>query len=347
MINSVTPFTDLVKSSQKILVAGHLTPDFDAYACMLFVGQTIKKNFPDKEVVMILDTTVPYENINYLVGFDEITYAPIYEKAVEFDPELVVFVDGNEVKRYTKKVEEMKELLKTKKTAMLDHHKVLDEDYDFFLNEERVSCVEVVYQQLIKREGLIPFEGWEMMYLTGLIGDSYRFYYESKVYRDTFETVSDILDKGFTIREVSDLLFGYTQTDLKIITKLMTHLTYEEKCVYTYLTMSEYSTEIKGHIDVHSYKKARRYFIDEILNKIYGVDLCFTLAPDETYDDGKTYAGSFRSKLNTIDTTVLAQYLCGGGHVTGSGFTVVAENIEAAVAQVKEVIVKYYDSARL
>lgn len=342
-----TTFTELVKTSQKILVAGHLTPDFDAYACTLFVGQTVKKNFPEKQVVMIIDSQVPYENINYMAGFNDIVYAPIYDKTVEFAPDLVVFVDGNEISRYTNKIDEMKSYLKNVKSAMFDHHTVLEKDFDFFLNEERVSCIEVVYQQLIKRERLVPFEGWEMVYLTGLIGDSYRFYYESKMYRDTFETVSDILDKGYTIREVSDRLFGYTQVDLKIISKFLSRLTYEPKYVYTYLTMEEYANELRAQVDIHSYKKARRYFIDEVLNKIYDVELCFTLAPDETKNDGKTYAGSFRSKLNTIDTTVLSKQLNGGGHVTGSGFSVVADSIEEAINTVKRVIEENYQKARL
>ncbi|MBI2356631.1 DHH family phosphoesterase [Candidatus Dojkabacteria bacterium] len=340
-------FKDLVSQVKSVLIAGHQTPDFDAYASVLFLGNLIKENYPNVKVTMVIDSEEPFDNLNYLKGFSEIQYGGILEKVKENEAELVALVDGNRLDRFTYSTDELIKLLKGRKSAMFDHHSMGDKDFDFYVREERFSCADVIYEVLVKREGWKTYEGWEETYMTGVIGDTYRFYYKMDGYRDTFEVFADLLDRGYNIRDISDRLFGFTNMDLVVMSKFGQHVSYGEKHARAYITMDEYNQEMKGKMSVHNYKKARRYYVDQVLNCIFGVDFCYTLAPDETFSDGVTYTGSFRSKLDTVDCTILAKYLKGGGHVTGAGFTIKAQSIEDAMKQVEEIIREHYEEAKV
>jgi nanoRNase/pAp phosphatase (c-di-AMP/oligoRNAs hydrolase) len=340
-------FESLVAGAEKILVMGHQTPDYDAYASALLVKGFIEKRFPAKNVRVLFDVKSPFTRLSHLAGYDSIVYDTLCEQLETFNPDLVIFVDGNEVSRFSKEESSVSALLASRKIVIFDHHVLVNKNADFIQHDIRNSCVEVIYHYFAGAQQWEKFPGWEELFLTGFIGDSYRFYYETDKYRDTFQVVADILDNGYSIRAVSDNLFGYTPESLMVLGILMPRITYEKEYCYSYMTMEEYEQKLKGVIDANIYKQSRRYFIDEILNKVYGYDLSFILCPDSMVDDGKTYSGSFRTKENTIDTTVLAKYLGGGGHVGGSGFNVVADTMEEALATVKTVIAEHLSEAHL
>ncbi len=342
-------FKDLVSSVNSILVVGHLTPDFDAYSSVLFLGNLLKENYTEKSVYLVIDSKEKYTNLSYMKGFEDIIYGDIVENIQEYNPDLVVFVDGNNLGSFAKDIDKISSVLKGRKTAMFDHHKEKEKDFDFYIREERYSCVDVIYTQLIDREGWEIFEGYEEVYLTGLIGDSYRFYHNAKGYRETFNVVSEILDRGYTIRGISDRIFGFRKEDIELINILSSNMKYDEEKKYSYscISFDEYSKNIKGKMSINEYKTTKRYFVDQIMVNIYDYDFCFTLAPDETKKDGVTYTCSIRSKLNTVDCTVFAKYLNGGGHITGAGCVVIANNIDEAIEIVRGVIDKYYEEARI
>jgi len=340
--------TELIKDSQKILIAGHLGPDFDAYASLLFTGLTIRENFPEKQVIMLLDTASPLERISYLRGYNDIVYSPLMDKVNDIQPDLVILVDGQKRSRFTDKSEELKQYQLSHKSILFDHHPVDETDFTFHLQKGLWSCVEVVYTQLIKNEGLKLFNGWEEIFLTGLIGDSLRFYHKIEGYRETFSIVSDILDKGYQIGPISDRLFGYTREDLIVYSLFSKHVIFEEGFVYAYITRDEFDKEIAPFVDMSEYRKAKRDFIDLQLNKVIGCDLSFLVAPDVDAPENDLFTCSLRSKQNTIDTSVIArEFPGGGGHVTGSGFSLKANTIEDAIQQVKEAIKRTEKTSRI
>ncbi len=338
-------FKDFIKDINKILVVGHLGPDPDAYASILLLGQLIKHNYPKKEVVMLLDTKESLEKISFLRGFDKIEYGELVNAIDKYESELVVFVDGSDRSMYTKNVEALNSVLERKKTANFDHHQAGETSFDYYLREERFSCTDVIFEQLVKREGWNTFVGYEEIYLTGVISDSARFYYKMDGYRDTFNNVADILDKGYTIREVSDRIFTYSKEDFAIFNIFNRHITYCDNYVYSYITPEEYENEIKNIIPDIKYKLAKRTYIDNILNNIEGIKFSYILSP--SINRIGQYGGSIRSKLDGVNCSKFAQSFDGGGHITGAGFNVISEDFPSAIKQVNDYLDANYEDLKL
>lgn len=333
-------FKEFIKDINRILIVGHMRPDPDAYSSVLLLGQLIKFNFPKKEVVMLLDTKAMLEKLSFLRGFDNIEQGDLVTTINKYDSDLVVFVDGNNYKMFTNDINLLKEVLKSKKTALFDHHQEGGESFDYKLIEDRFSCTDVIFENLVKKEGWIAFPEYEEIYLVGVLSDSNRFYYKMSGYRDTFNNVADILDKGYSIRSITDKISTYSKDDILIFNILSRHITYKDNYVYSYITREEYKNEIRDNISEINYKIAKRSYIDNILNNIEGVDFSYILTPSKYITN---WSGSIRSKLDTIDCNKFAKYYDGGGHVTGAGFSIVAENINTAIQLVNSGIDKYKD----
>lgn len=337
---------DLVKNSQRIHVVSHLNPDYDAYASLTFMFAILTKNFPELSITMSLETDQPNEVVKYLPGFEHIKFDSLENLVRLTNPDLLIITDAPSLKRVSNSPEVVTSLLGDCKRAIFDHHEVEDRDVDLLENSERYATVEVIYSYCVKAGLTIP-EKWEVFYLTGFIGDSYRFYYQYPNYRESFETIATILDHGYTIREYSDRLYGYSKDDLVIFKLFFSHLSIREGYLFTYITWDEFHSLIEDKISESAYKKARRYFIDEIMVKTYDFDFAVFIVPDDRFNDNKTYNGSIRSKSGeTLDCTVIAKQLGGGGHTTGSGFTVTAASIADAQTQVFNTIQQFESEAR-
>ena len=336
---------NLVENATNILVVSHSSPDYDAYSSLLFTYAFIKESFPTKTVHTSLDTKEPNQQMSYLPYFNEINYGLLSENLKRFQVDLLLMVDFSEISRAGKNVDEIKANLKGVKTVLFDHHEIVETDFDLFVSNKRFATVEVFYTYLVENNLPLP-KDWEKYYLTGFVGDSYRFYYQVPSYRKSFDTVATILDHGYTIREYSDKLYGYTPKDLTIFKLLLKNLSFEPTYVFTYITWDEYHTEIEPIATEAEYKKARRFFIDEMMVKTYGYDFAAFIVPDDTFNDNKTYSGSIRARDNTVDCTTIASYLGGGGHTTGSGFVVTNRDIDQAISQVKRTINEHEAEAR-
>ena len=60
-------FKELVESANRILVTSHISPDPDAVCATLLVGRTLKLNFSDKEIRMVLEEK-PSRDLLFLAG---------------------------------------------------------------------------------------------------------------------------------------------------------------------------------------------------------------------------------------------------------------------------------------
>ncbi|MFZ2190013.1 MAG: DHH family phosphoesterase [Candidatus Magasanikiibacteriota bacterium] len=335
-----------MQSSSSVHIVTHLNPDYDAYASITFMFALLKKNFPNKKITMSVETESINDLLDFLPHLKEISLMPLVKALEAEKPDFLIIVDASSIPRVSKNPDLVRSLITNCKTAMFDHHPLEETNFDIFENHNRYAAVEVIYSYALK-QGLALPEKWEEYYLTGFIGDSYRFYYQYPSYRESFEAISIILDHGYTIREYSDKLYGYTPKDLTVFKLLLNHLTYKDKYSITYITWEEYFAEIDNKLSESEFKKARRYFIDEIMTKTYSVDFAVFIVPDDTYKDGKTYSGSIRSKDGTIDCTIIARYLNGGGHTTGSGFTVVASSMTEALEITQKILAEHSEEARI
>lgn len=335
----------LASLATRIHVVTHHNPDYDAYASLTFMYALLKKNFNDKIITMSLEADLPNEIMSYLPYYDEISYMPIDKALEELSPELLIIVDAPSVERISKNPTKVKELLVNCKTAIFDHHEIEETEVNLLVNRFMYAAVEVIYSYA-KTHALELPDKWEEFYITGFVGDSYRFYYQYPCYRESFEVISLILDKGYTIRDYSDRLYGYSKKDFVVFKLLLNHLKFEQDYSFSYITWDEFNHDILNKLTSSEYKKARRFFIDEMMAKTYSTDFAVFIVPDDTYNDGKTYSGSIRAKEGTIDCTVIAKQLGGGGHTTGSGFIVVADSIDEAIIITTNVLHSHLQKAR-
>lgn len=342
-----TPLTELITKSTKILIVSHTTPDYDAYSSLLYMYATLKENFPEKNLLMSLDTGEPNPIMSTLPYFNEINTNSFLENLQTFQPELIIMVDSPSFERVSRRdqIEAVKEQVKGKPVAIFDHHPVEYTDVDLLVNEDAYATVDILHNYFETNSLKLPRK-WEEYYLTGFIGDTSRFYFECTVYQRAFVTVSKILDHGYRIRDFSDRLYGYTEKDLLIYKVLLRNIKNEGQYLLTYMSQEEYSKEIKPTISESEYKKGRRFFIDEFMNKTQGFDFVVSIVPDDTAKDGITYSGSIRSKEYVIDCTLIANALHGGGHHTGSGFTIQASSIEEAIDIFKRSLALTEEKAR-
>lgn len=243
--------------SEKIHIVTHLNPDYDAYASLLFMYALLKKNFPNKGISMSVETEKPNTLLVFLPYFKSIEYDSLPNILERTPVDLVIIVDTSSIKRTTSSVERVYILRSKTKWAVFDHHKIENTDFDLLVNNNRSAAVEEIYNYALQQSLSLP-EKWEEYYLTGFIGDTYRFYYSHPTYRDSFETIATILDHGYTIREFSDKLYGYTQNDLTVIKPLLNHLSINSGYAFSYMTWKEFRQIIENKIPPHEYKKARR-----------------------------------------------------------------------------------------
>ncbi len=310
------------QNANSVLITSHLGPDYDAYASSLLTYGILKENFPHLKLNIVLESNAHIQNVSDLRYFENIELGNLPQNVTKYNPEIVIFLDLNQYSGYSKDLQQLRESLKDKITINIDHHLQGDTDFTYQIREKRYACVDVLYQQLIVKEGLKIYQGYENTYLTGLIHDSLRFYYSSSNVRESFNTVADILESGYTIRDISDKVFGISKDDLKIISLFTQNIGYDfdNRYGYSYISDEVYTSEVEGKIPQGKYKMAKRYFLDEIFLKVEEIDFCLVVYPSMVVSG--EYEVSIRSKNSTIDCIMFCQHFNGGGHITGGGFTI-------------------------
>src|SRR5258708_5262128 len=87
----------LIKNAQKILITSHISPDPDAVSSLLLLGTTIKFNYSDKTVQMVLEEQ-PF-GLNSLSGHEDIGFGSIVQALNSYRPDLFILLDGNNYSR--------------------------------------------------------------------------------------------------------------------------------------------------------------------------------------------------------------------------------------------------------
>src|SRR5437868_13036620 len=97
MDEQVKKFNELIGSCQRILITSHISPDPDAVASVLLMGTTLSRNFPEKDVLMVLEEE-PI-GLNFLEDYDKIELKSLPQSMNDFQPDLVILLDGNNYSR--------------------------------------------------------------------------------------------------------------------------------------------------------------------------------------------------------------------------------------------------------
>lgn len=333
-----------IEKHQKILVTSHLGPDCDAIASSLFVYNTIKENYPKKEINISINTEGFPQRYSIFKNIDKIQLKPLLDIIKKHQPTLIILTDGGMLKMFIteQEVEKYNTLLLNNKieTVSIDHHD--SHDFDLFtynFRESRPSAVEVAYKIMHKDDGMVLFDGWEQIVLFGMIADSDRFYFESDFLQDSLELALEITKKGFSIRKIDDLINCYEPVELEYMAELFTNIKFDKDYLYSFISENRIKIFKRKGLSSFARKIATRKVIDSFMNHTSSYNFCFVITPPS--EEQSHYNISVRSKENTIDCTQLLKKFNGGGYVTGGGGKIDSNSLKKAIAITKERIAEF------
>ncbi|MBI4034725.1 DHH family phosphoesterase [Candidatus Saccharibacteria bacterium] len=341
MDKGIAKFSELVLRSQKILITSHISPDPDALCSVLLLGTTLKTNFPDKIIKMILEEK-PSGDLSFLGGYDQLDFGPVLEATQEFEPGLFVIVDAMNFERVSRSAgaklrtyvnEELKSV-----TAIIDHHTDASRDQAaVYLNRRQPATAQELYQLCFKDLSWQKPPGYAETALMGIITDTNRFRYDHQHYHQTFSIVSELIEAGASIEQLENRLERYSLGQLRAFANLAKN-TRDSGLGYAYSYIDD-DYDMGDSNDLSEFKLACELYASQFLRNIGDCQWGFLVYP-ELVDGTKTYSVSFRSMSGVMDVAAIAAKLGGGGHKQAagakrlSGKTVgeAVETVQAAIA---------------
>lgn len=329
-------FLKLINTSDRILITSHISPDPDAVSSALLAGLTLRKNFPGKDVAIVLEDQI--ETLSYLPGYDQIIFGNLLCEIKTFKPDLLLMLDGNNLGRFSKDdSEQIRDyLVKNKvKTAVIDHHEKNDADLaNVFIHRGSPATAQDVYVVLFEELKLAPPKSYETLTLVGICADTGFFVYKNDLHRETFKIVSDLVDMGVSLEKIQRLLEHYSLEQAAVLSEIFGNVSNDQDYTYSFISdefAQKWSSQAKTKA---SYKRAIEGFVNGFIknfdDRIWG----FVVYPDLAGD----YSLSLRSEAGVVDVSEIARLLGGGGHKPAAGATIKAASIDEALRKVRSAI---------
>lgn len=334
---------EIVKVSKKILVTSHISPDTDALCSVLLGGLTLRHNFADKQVEMVLEENLTAD-LSFLKGYSEVKFSPLLSRVKAFEPDLILIVDASTLSRCSRiDGDELSHLLKDDqaiKVAVVDHHQ--DEtapEADVYINNKKPATVQELYELFFDQLKLEKPSGYADITLLGIIFDTGRFKYDNPDHPNTFRVVSELLEAGSSIEKLENRLERYSTAELKVIADLAKNAV-ATKGGYSYSFIDDKLAEAwkKSKLPMRNFKAGCEQFVNQFIRNIDGNRWGFVIYQELSLPK-KSYSVSFRAEGGAKDVSQLAAKLGGGGHKEAAGAkNIEADSVEAAIKQVIDLI---------
>lgn len=334
-------FRQLLESAQKILITSHISPDPDAVSSVLLLGTTLKLNYPDKKVSMILEEK-PARKVDFLEDYNEIEFKPVLRSTDELQPDLFILLDAPGCDRASRfKASQLRQMLESRQTkvAIIDHHEEHGKDEsNVYINNLRPATAQEVYELLFDKLNLKKPAGYAQTTLLGIISDTARHKFDNPVHRDTYRIVSDLLDAGASIEELETKMDRYDAQQLLVFNNLISNIT-DSGDGYTYSFTDDDFTEewLRSGKPIDSFKLGFEEFTSRFLRNVGNNYWGFAIYRELVGPPG-TYGVSLRAASGTKDVSKIAHKLGGGGHKGAAGAKFAASNIDEALEKVKAAI---------
>ena len=331
---------DLIDQSDQILITSHISPDPDAVSSLLLLGTTLKLNYPQKDVRMVLEEEPV--NLDFLAGYQDIEFKPLVEGLKDVPLQLFILLDGNNYERCSRHDgAQVRNFLANNniKTAVIDHHELADKDnVDVFINNSSLATVQDVYDFCFHLLELKPPEGAAQTAMIGLYADSGGFAYSKGDNTDkVFDMAKELVIKGASVEQAKNLLSRYNDADIKVLSELFTNLSNNQDYTYSYLSDQFIADWLGAGLTQPQLKIGIGTFLDEYLRNIDGRQWGF-LVFKNTLEGENSYSVSFRSVNGIKDVAVIARQLNGGGHKPAAGGKFEAQNVDEAIQKVQQTI---------
>lgn len=288
-----------LEGAKSVGITGHVRPDGDCVGSAMALFLYIKKNMPEIDAHIYLDT--PPDIFNCIKDID------LIENPEGCDREFDVFIMTDVSKERTGEAEKLFD--RAKKTINIDHHITNPGCGDVnYIVPEASSASELVFDVLCE-EGL-DVEIAKAIYI-GIIHDTGVFQY-SNVSPKTLMTASKLISYGFDFSRLIDETF-YEKTYLQAM--IMGRV------------LSESILLMNGKVSVgHLELKEMTFYnavgsdLDGIVNQlrlVKGVEVAIFMyqLPD------RKYKVSLRSSTDKVDVSKVCAYFGGGGHKRAAGVT--------------------------
>lgn len=312
--------SDILKDVKSVGITGHIRPDGDCTGSVLALYNYIVENMPETDVDLYLEQ--PGSEFYYLKNIDKIKNTPEDKK---YD---VFFVlDCSSLDRIEPFISCFNN---ASKTVCIDHHVSNTGFTDLSKIEPQASSAcEVLYGTMDADK--ISRNVAECIY-TGIIHDTGVFKY-SCTSKKTMEIAGEMMEKGIDYSDIIDNTFykkTYVQNQILGRALLESVLFYDEKCIFTTVTMDE--------MEFYGVTGRELGGIVEQLRLTDGVEVAIFL-----YQTGEEeYKVSLRSKKK-IDVAAIATQFGGGGHVRAAGYTAKG-SVYQIINSIGELIEKQYNA---
>lgn len=288
-----------LEGAKSVGITGHIRPDGDCVGSTMALFLYIKKNMPDIDVHIYLDT--PPEIFGCIKDID------LIENPADTDREFDVFIMADVSKDRTGEAEKLFD--KAKKKINIDHHITNPGCGDVnYIVPEASSAAELVFDVLDK-DG-IDEEIAKALYI-GIIHDTGVFQY-SNVSPKTFTVASELITYGFDFpRLIDETFYEKTYLQAQIMGRVLSEsiLLMGGKISVGHLALRE--------MEFYNATSADMDGIVNQLRLIKGVDVAIFMyqLPD------MKYKVSLRSSTDNIDVAKVCAYFGGGGHKRAAGVT--------------------------
>ena len=295
-----------IREYNRIIIHRHKNPDGDALGSQLGLAGILKANFPEKEILMVGDTSARYAFMGYTP--DEVS-----DEA--YTGALAIILDTSASSLIADERYKLAE-----KTVRIDHHIFCEEIAEIEVTDTSYeSCCGLIAAFAMECSLAVPSDAAKAIY-TGMITDSGRFRYDS-VSPQTFRCAAFLMEQDFRTDDIYRNLYADDFSFIQLRARFVLKIQFAGNGVaYIYTTKEEADS-----YEADTFTISRGMV--NVMGEIRGIDTWVNFT--ET-DEGVLC--EIRSSLYNINP--IAKKYGGGGHAKASGATL--KNKEEAMAMLED-----------
>lgn len=309
---TVSEMAAALQGASRLLLVAHLSPDGDSLGSLLALGRALDNG--QRDIVVFVPDGVPLK-YRFLPGWQTVTVDPHH---LPSDPGTVVLLDCGEWQRTG-----LPERYFTCPSLNIDHHRTSPGVGELNLIDSQAAATGELIHRVLKQAAIpIDAEVATCLY-TAIVSDTGWFRF-SNASPEIHLLAAELLQLGADRELVNDWLSTMPRTYLQALTLVLERLTVfcEDQAAVSWLSFADLQsigvspTEMEGLID---YPRA-----------LPGVQVAALLVETVPH----THKVSLRSRA-PLDVSRLAGEFGGGGHARAAGCTLIAEDIQHSLAQIR------------
>ena len=305
------------KKANRILINCHRGPDPDSIGSALALMEVLKNM--DKEVEVICPSEELYENVNYLNGFEKIKRGVNFSKFDFSKYDLFLTLDSSSWDMVTG-LKNFNPEIKIK-IIVIDHHDINTKYGDINLIDSSMTSTGELLFLVLEDWGIKLNSSIADSLMTGIVGDTGAFRFPGSNEK-TFRVVSELLKLGADKDKAIHHLYRSDSFEtIKFYTEVLSRVEIDKDYKFVWSAVP-YSVYEKLGKPVMAKESSASLFSQVVEDTDFG----FVAVEQEK----NKLAISFRSRTG-FDTSKIATYLGGGGHVYASGAKIEGLPFEKAV----------------